>query len=205
MLAITITMAEDLAQLPDLVEERRVDIIVNLLPGLARMAVAPGSRAETQAVCVKIIADMTSVWLGQMTCSQSSSLSLTELGGSDLGLDCSQPSQVDATAEVPSSPSSKSAKVAGCGGFFNRSSTSGTGTGPTRQSGHRRAKRKPGPPGSTEARLLLAEQGRPRRFVIGADGPTIQPPGPEVLVSLVELVNKLLIPYVSPTSHFRLW
>ncbi|KAA0199367.1 Serine/threonine-protein kinase ULK4 [Fasciolopsis buskii] len=54
LLSVTLTIVEDLSQHSELVEAMRRDFICLILPGLARVAVAPGARPETRAICVKV-------------------------------------------------------------------------------------------------------------------------------------------------------
>lgn len=54
LLVVALTLTEDMSQEVDVVEGRRADLIKSVLPGLAKLAVAPASDPLTRTICVKV-------------------------------------------------------------------------------------------------------------------------------------------------------
>ncbi|THD26211.1 Serine/threonine-protein kinase ULK4 [Fasciola hepatica] len=208
LLCVTLTIIEDLSQHSELVEARRRDFICLILPGLARLAVAPGARPETRAICVKIVTNLADILLGESgygrdtqvnpyndrRLSADVELLLTELEQptDDWSQERTQSysellappklSPVDVMTQPQYSPSGAD-KLSSITRFYGATSCART----------KRMERRSG------AKTIRA---------------AVQPPTPDVLVSLFEMVNKLMIPYVdqliqcsevtAPTAFIRL-
>ncbi|CAH8592523.1 unnamed protein product [Schistosoma rodhaini] len=78
ILSIVLTIIEDISQQTNLVEKRKQDLICLILPGLARLAVCSNTKPEVRSICVKIITNLASVFLGESDMADSTA-SLVEL------------------------------------------------------------------------------------------------------------------------------
>lgn len=218
LLGITLTITEDLSQHSELVESRRRDFVCLVLPGLARLAVAPKARPETRAICVKIVAKLAETLLSDSVY-EVPTRSLIELnrtsrplsiyesrrastGQRPLSADVDLLLQQCSTSTEPSGrihsvlalseTHSEDLMVQSCYNprDFNTGST---------------------PSG-------IPDISRPRRLdrkpMAATLGSAVQPPTSDVLMSLFEVVNRLMIPYAEllvqcpeitvPTAFIRL-
>ncbi|KAF5403153.1 Serine/threonine-protein kinase ULK4 [Paragonimus heterotremus] len=216
LLAITLTITEDLSQHPESVEARRRDFICLVLPGLARLAVAPRARPETRAICVKIVAKLAEVLLGESDYSASThSLAnfdqphpsrvrrLSFAPESSLSALAERPLSADvelllkeldymepATRERAISVTEISQKMPA---DSMTQSHYGFSQSPTQ-----------GPEGSSIKRSEMGHRSARRsekRSMVGTIGAALQAPTPDTLVSLFEVVNKLMIPYADRLIH----
>ncbi|TPP67489.1 Serine/threonine-protein kinase ULK4 [Fasciola gigantica] len=235
LLCVTLTIIEDLSQHSELVESRRRDFICLILPGLARLAVAPGARPETRAICVKIVTNLADILLGESGYGASSTHSLNELHRSEsvrvkktyldntgrdtqanpyndrrlsadvelLLKELEQPTddwsqeRTQSYSELFAPPKSSPVDV------MTQSQYSPSGAD---KLGSRT--RFYGATGSARTKRMERRSGA--KTIRAA----VQPPTPDVLVSLFEMVNKLMIPYVdqliqcsevtAPTAFIRL-
>ncbi|CAH8856804.1 unnamed protein product [Trichobilharzia szidati] len=78
ILSVVLTIIEDISQQSNLVEKRKQDLICLILPGLARLAVCSNTKPEVRSICVKIITNLASVFLGESDIAGSTA-SLVEL------------------------------------------------------------------------------------------------------------------------------
>ncbi|KAF8569836.1 hypothetical protein P879_01164 [Paragonimus westermani] len=216
LLAITLTITEDLSQHPESVEARRRDFICLVLPGLARLAVAPRARPETRAICVKIVAKLAEVLLGESDYSASTH-SLADLDQPHSNrvrrLSFAPESSLSALAERPLSadvelllkeldhiePATRERAISVTEMSQKMSADSmtqshhGFGQSPTK-----------GPEGSSIKRSGVGHRSArklEKRSMVGTIGAALQAPTPDTLVSLFEVVNKLMIPYADRLIH----
>ncbi|CAH8541744.1 unnamed protein product [Dicrocoelium dendriticum] len=223
LLGITLTITEDLSQHSDLVETRRRDLVCLVLPGLARLAVAPKARPETRAICVKIVAKLAETLLadsvyvastrslvdlkrpvhsarplsmygtrrastGQRPLSADVDLLLQQYGTTTKSSD-----RIHSVSELSQTPS-EDLLVQSC--YIPSDFNAGTP-----------------PPGIPD--MSTSRPRRPDRKPMAATlGSAVQPPTSDVLMSLFEVVNRLMIPYAellvqcpevtAPTAFIRL-
>nr|VZI06153.1 unnamed protein product [Spirometra erinaceieuropaei] len=155
VLLTTLAIIEDMSQLEDLVETRRPDLLKHILPGLARLALAPASSPETRATCVKIIFDLRNRWLGESDSMYTSNVSLN----------------IGRTTPRPYLPSESSACA----------TPSPRGSGPRSLCGSTRSSRVTSRPNSRPTSFYVkgSSKGEARRYRVTPTQKGIQGPSPE--------------------------
>ncbi|CAH8551040.1 unnamed protein product [Heterobilharzia americana] len=243
ILSVVLTVIEDISQQSSLVEKRKQDLICLILPGLARLAVCSNTKPEVRSICVKIITNLASVFLGESDIAASTTslveleraYSVTSVGQEDRNSSSHIRKYERTSSGVCERPLSADADVLLCGvskmkksektnsfsnlhhGIPSRMTTSHYTPG--RPSGDHGSK----PRGSTGNAGVggLSNHIRVKNNRIDPNqnpdciGSAIQPPSPDVLLALFDLVNKLLVPYgnailtcpeiTAPTAFLRLF
>ncbi|CAL8095512.1 unnamed protein product [Calicophoron daubneyi] len=204
LLNTALTITEDLSQQPELVEAKRRDFICLILPGLARLAVVPGALPETRAICVKIVMRLSEHLLGESTVGASTQ-SLDEIGRDGLS---ERQGRTSVSPESGNRPlSADIEQVLRCveiqEGRKRTQSTSDLLD--TKQISDYMSSSQYGElyPKRTEKRMGHSTLGS-----------AVQPPTPDALKAVVDVVNKLIIPYAdrlikcsevtAPTAFIRL-
>ncbi|XP_018652026.1 protein kinase [Schistosoma mansoni] len=239
ILSIVLTIIEDISQQTNLVEKRKQDLICLILPGLARLAVCSNTKPEVRSICVKIITNLASVFLGESDLADSTA-SLVELehaySVTSIGHEDPQPSiqlrkygrtssavyerPVSADADVLLGGMSKTKKTDRMQNFSNLNHVMPSRMTTSQYTLGRDPGNKSRGSNGNKSTGVLSNQTRVKNNRIDPNqnpdciGSAIQPPSPDVLLALFDLVNKLLVPYgnsvltcpeiTAPTAFLRL-
>ncbi|CAH8575350.1 unnamed protein product [Schistosoma bovis] len=239
VLSIVLTIIEDISQQTNLVEKRKQDLICLILPGLARLAVCSNTKPEVRSICVKIITNLASVFLGESDMADSTA-SLVELeraySVTSIGHEDPQPSiqlrkydrtssavydrPVSADADVLLGGMSKTKKTDRTQNFSNLNHVMPSRMTTSQYTLGRDPGSKSRGSNGNKSTGVLSNQTRVKNNRIDPSqnpdniGSVIQPPSPDVLLALFDLVNKLLVPYgnsvltcpeiTAPTAFLRL-
>ncbi|KAG5452429.1 hypothetical protein CSKR_107129 [Clonorchis sinensis] len=192
VLTVTLTITEDLSQLAEVVEAKRREFVCLVLPGLARLAVAPRARPETRAICVKIIANLAQILLGENdTLSSANSMGdIPNVPGSAGTEVTVHPADRPLSADVEVLLKELNAPT-----IYERA-----------QSVVDLCVDKPEavmsqsyyPSGSPRNRPKRPDKRAPIAATLGA---AVQPPTADVLITLFDIVNRLMIPYADRIVH----
>ncbi|VDP33037.1 unnamed protein product [Schistosoma margrebowiei] len=226
-MSIVLTIIEDISQQTNLVEKRKQDLICLILPGLARLAVCSNTKPEVRSICVKIITNLASVFLGESDMTDSTA-SLVELeraySVTSIGHEDPQPSiqlrkydrtsstvydrPVSADADVLLGGISKTKKTDRTQNFSNLNHVMPSRMTTSQYTLGRDPGSKSRGSNGNKSTGVLSNQTRVKNNRIDPSqnpdniGSAIQPPSPDVLLALFDLVNKLLVPYVSCEVRF---
>ncbi|KAK4470507.1 hypothetical protein MN116_006054 [Schistosoma mekongi] len=240
ILSVVLTIIEDMSQQSNLVEKRKQDLICLILPGLARLAVCSNTKPEVRSICVKVITNLASVFLGESDMAGSTT-SLVELERAY--------SVTSIVYEDPQSSSQLRKHDRVSSGVYDRPLSADADTLLGGVSRTKKAERlqsftnlQHGMPSrmTTSQYTLGRDPGSKPRGSSGNTGTgsvsnqirmkgnridpsqnpdsiasAIQPPSPDVLLALFDVVNKLLVPYgnviltcpeiTAPTAFLRLF
>uniref|UniRef100_A0A5K4ESI8 Protein kinase n=1 Tax=Schistosoma mansoni TaxID=6183 RepID=A0A5K4ESI8_SCHMA len=233
ILSIVLTIIEDISQQTNLVEKRKQDLICLILPGLARLAVCSNTKPEVRSICVKIITNLASVFLGESDLADSTA-SLVELehaySVTSIGHEDPQPSiqlrkygrtssavyerPVSADADVLLGGMSKTKKTDRMQNFSNLNHVMPSRMTTSQYTLGRDPGNKSRGSNGNKSTGVLSNQTRVKNNRIDPNqnpdciGSAIQPPSPDVLLALFDLVNKLLVPYAKqnlylPTEQYE--
>ncbi|KAH8871747.1 Serine/threonine-protein kinase ULK4 [Schistosoma japonicum] len=237
ILNVVLTIIEDMSQQSNLVEKRKQDLICLILPGLARLAVCSNTKPEVRSICVKVITNLASVFLGESDMAGSTT-SLVELERAysvtsivyedpqsssqlrkhdrvSLG---DRPLSADADTLLGGTSRTKKGRMQSFTnlqhGMPSRMTTSQYTLGRDPGSKSRSSAGNSGTGGVSNQIRMKGNRIDPSQNP-DSIASAIQPPSPDVLLALFDVVNKLLVPYgnailtcpeiTAPTAFLRLF